>query len=82
MSEPAQFPTSTPGPASGSGNGGGWDSRLRAVENRLAAIETDLQQRPAKADLEGLKNWMLLRLGGLILLGVAVITLIDRLPPG
>lgn len=57
----------------------GW--RLRAVENRLTAIETELRHRPTKADLESLKNWMLLRLGGLILLGVAVITLIDRLLP-
>lgn len=81
MSEPVQFPTSAPKPTAGNGNGGGWDSRLRAVENRLTAIETELRHRPTKADLEGLKNWMLLRLAGLILLGVAVITLIDRLLP-
>ncbi len=29
----------------------------------------------------GLKHWMLLRLAGLILLGVAVITLIEKLLP-
>lgn len=79
MTEPLEFPTSTPKPG-GNGNGGD-DGRLRAVENRLTAIETELRHRPTKADLEALKNWMLLRLAGLILLGVAVITLIDRLLP-
>ena len=82
MTEPVQFPTSAPKPnAATNGNGSDWDGRLRAVENRLTAIETELRHRPTKADLESLKNWMLLRLGGLILLGVAVITLIDRLLP-
>lgn len=59
----------------------GWASHMRADEDRLTAIETELRRRPTKADLEGLKNRMPLRLAGLIPLGVVVITLIQKLLP-
>lgn len=61
----------------GSGNGGnGTDTRLRAVENRLTAIETELRHIARKKDLETLKVWMLVTLLGGIGAAATIVRLI------
>lgn len=43
----------------GGGGGGGVDARLRAVEDRLARLETRMEYMATKEDIQKLKIWFL-----------------------
>ena len=55
----------------GGGGGDGGDARLRAVEERLARLETRMDYMATKEDIQKLKIWFLWVLGGM--LGTVVI---------
>ena len=45
--------------SSGGGGGDGVDARLRAVEERLARLETRMESIATKEDIQTLKIWVL-----------------------
>lgn len=54
----------------GGGGGDGVDARLRAVEDRLARLETRMEYMATKEDIQKLKIWVL---GGVLSSVVAAI---------
>ncbi|MXY68098.1 MAG: hypothetical protein F4Y47_06005 [Acidobacteriia bacterium] len=68
--------------ANGGGNGSKFDDRLRAVENRLTAIETMMENAATKTDIAGLKVWALggALVGALAVLGWLVYWILRNIP--
>ena len=68
----------------GGGNGGRFDDRLRAVENRLTKIETQMEHVATKTDIQGLKVWALggALVGMLAVLGWLVYWILRNIPRG
>lgn len=62
-------------PGGGAGGGAGVDALLRAVEERLARLETRMDYMATKEDIENLKIWIL---GGA--LGSVVAAIVAAIP--
>ena len=63
---------------SGGGGGSGVDARLRAVEDRLARLETRMDYMATKEDIQKLKNWVLGGVLGSVVVAISIVLLVGR----
>ena len=63
---------------SGGGGGDGVDARLRAVEDRAARLETQMDNMATKEDIQNLKNWVLGGVLGSVAVTISIVLLLGK----